>query len=119
MIEKIVMDYINDNSDVPAFLEIKGTYPDIQTPGNVRAFYLIEKTGGNETETIKKSTLAIQSWAGSMYEAASNSRKLIEILKGIIANERVIFISLNSEYNYTDTRTKYYRYQAVFDITHY
>ena len=38
--------------------------------------------------------------------------ELIEL--GIIASVR-----LNSDYNYTDTTTKQYRYQAVFDIVHY
>ena len=28
-------------------------------------------------------------------------------------------IKLNSDYNFTDTETKEYRYQAVFDINHY
>ena len=36
-----------------------------------------------------------------------------------IALEQIVSVSLNSDYNYTDTTTKEYRYQAVFDIVHY
>jgi len=28
-------------------------------------------------------------------------------------------VKLNSDYNFTDTVTKQYRYQAVYDISHY
>jgi len=37
-----------------------------------------------------------------------------------IADEsEVCKCSLNSDYNFTDTATKKYRYQAVFDLVHF
>jgi len=45
--------------------------------------------------------------------------ELKEILKDLIKLDEISRIKLNSDYNYTDTTTKEYRYQAVFDITHY
>lgn len=38
---------------------------------------------------------------------------------GIIDLDEIIQIDLNSDYNFTDTETKEYRYQAIFNITHY
>ena len=38
---------------------------------------------------------------------------------GIIDLDEIIQIELNSDYNFTDTETKEYRYQAIFNITHY
>jgi hypothetical protein len=38
---------------------------------------------------------------------------------GLLSEHDVLSVELNSNYNYTDTSTKEYRYQAVFDIRHY
>ena len=42
-----------------------------------------------------------------------------EMLDGLITLGDIARVELNSDYNFTDTATKTYRYQAVFDITHY
>ena len=40
-------------------------------------------------------------------------------MENIITLDSISRCSLEGDYNYTDTRTKQYRYQAVFDISHY
>ena len=40
-------------------------------------------------------------------------------VEGLIWLDEIRGVSLNSDYNFTDTTTKEYRYQAVFDIGHY
>ena len=119
MIEKIIYDYLKSKTEIPVLMELNGEYPEIKVPGNVRAFYLIEKTGSQENEHIITSTLAIQSWSKSMYEAAKANDDMIRILRKAIFLDDVTKVKLNSDYNFTDTRTKLYRYQAVFEITHY
>ena len=113
MIEKVVRDYLVSVLDgVPVKTEIPGTMP--------AKFYLIEKTGGGLDEHIKRSTLVIQSYAPSMYEAASMSEEVVALmLYGLVEQDEIVSVSLNSEYNFTDTSQKKYRYQAVFDIIHY
>jgi hypothetical protein len=37
----------------------------------------------------------------------------------LITLDSVSGVSLNSDYNFTDSTTKEYRYQAVFLVTHY
>jgi len=37
----------------------------------------------------------------------------------LVELDDVSSVSLNSDYIYTDTESKKYRYQAVFDIKHY
>lgn len=64
-------------------------------------------------------TYAFQSYAPTLYEAALLNAELKEVLKDLIKLDEISRIKLNSDYNYTDTTTKEYRYQAVFDITHY
>jgi hypothetical protein len=75
--------------------------------------------GGGETNHIKRASIAVQSLADSMYEAAELNEAVKELMKGITALKEVSSCRLDSDYNFTDTATKKYRYQAVFDLVHY
>ena len=57
--------------------------------------------------------------ADSMYAAAKLNEEVKAIMKGIIELPEVSSCRLDSDYNFTDTATKKYRYQAVFDLVHY
>lgn len=114
MIEKIIYDYLSglDDLSAPVYTEVPEDMPS--------TFYLVEKTGGTLTNHISKSTIAIQSYAESLYEAIQMNAVIKEVMiYGLINSNEVANVSLNSDYNFTDTETKQYRYQAVFEITHY
>lgn len=112
MIETIILDYLNENlENVTAYME---------RPADPEASYvLVEKTGGGESNHIYNATIAIQSIAESMYKAASLNEEIKDLMRGAIFLDGVAKVELNSDYNFTNTSTKRYRYQAVFDITHY
>lgn len=79
----------------------------------------VERTGGNG-KFLRNSTIAIQSYGATMYEAASLNEEVIRnMLFGIVELDEIVRVDLNQNYNFTDTSTKEYRYQAVFDIKHY
>lgn len=93
-------------------------------------YILIEKTGSSTSNRITTSTIAIQSISnslngGSMLQAMSlNDEVKAAILGegeeyGLIEEDDIIEVELQSDYNFTDTETKEYRYQAVFNVTHY
>ena len=111
MIEKIVLDYLTEHLNVSVYMEYPQNEPS--------SFVLIEKTGGSETDHLKRATMAIQSYAGSMYDAALLNESIKTALSNIIELDSISKCSLNSDYNYTDTETKRYRYQAVFDFIYY
>ena len=111
MIEQIILDYLAGKLSVSVRMEEE---PDL--PGS---YVLVEKTGGGETNYIKRATVAIQSYAGSLYEAARLNEEVKDAMSGIAELDTVSKCSLNSDYNYTDTFRKKYRYQAVYDIVHY
>ena len=110
MIEKIVLDYLSANSNIPCYTERNG---------QKGKYYVIEKVGGGETNPITRASIASQSLADSMYEAAELNEAVKELMKGITALKEVSSCRLDSDYNFTDTATKKYRYQAVFDLVHY
>lgn len=112
MIEEILYEYLGDSLSAPVYLEIPKDYPS--------RFYVIEKTGGAQVNHIKSATVAIKSYGESMYDAANMNEELKDaMLNGLIELAQIASVRLNSDYNFTDTTTKQYRYQAVFDIRHY
>ena len=111
MIEIVIKNFLDSHLSVPSFLEKQGKMPE--------SYVLFEKTGSGENNLISSSTYVFQSYAPTLYEAALLNAELKEALKDLIKLDEISKIKLNSDYNYTDTTTKEYRYQAVFDITHY
>lgn len=111
MIELTIKTYFDAVLDVDVYFEQPETAPE--------SFVLIEKTGSGRTNKLNSSTFAFQSYAGSMYEAAALNELVKAAADGLITLDEIASAKLNSDYNFTDTTTKRYRYQAVYDINHY
>lgn len=111
MIELIIKDFLDGQLNVPSFFEHQTELPD--------RYVLIEKVGGGQKNQLKSATVAVQSYAPSLYEAAKLNDQVKEAMLELVTVDAVSGVSLNSDYNFTDTETKRYRYQAVFDINHY
>lgn len=111
MIEKIVLTYLNKNMSVTAYTERPEHPP--------KRYLIIEKTGGGKENHINSATIAIQSYAESLLLAAELNKELKDCMEMAAELEEICKVELNSDYNYTDTSTKEYRYQSVYDITHY
>ena len=111
MIEESIYTYLTEKQTIPVYLERPKTPP--------TKYYLIEKTGGDMVNHIYHSTMIIQSYGASLYEAASLNEDIIDTMLDAISLGDVAKVSLNNNYNFTDPETSTYRYQAVFDIVHY
>ena len=111
MIEGILLDWLTEALSVPVRMEIPSPMPE--------KFVVLEKTGSSRQNHIFSATIAVQSFAPSLYEAAV----LNEDVKGVLLYgsqpDGVCRVELNSDYNYTNPDLDRYRYQAVYDITHY
>ncbi len=68
---------------------------------------------------IYPATFAFQSYSTSMQKAAELNEKLKQVIENMVELNEISGIHLNSDYNFTDTETKKYRYQAVFDINYF
>lgn len=113
MIEEMVLAYLNTVLDVPAYMEA----PEDDSV----SYVLVEKTGGSETDHIKSATIVLQSYAsksGTMYEAARLNEAVKKVMNDIIYSRDISRSKLNSDYEYTDTEKKRYRYQAVYDLVY-
>lgn len=111
MIEKTILDYLGEYLSVPVYME---------EPINKPASYvLIERTGSNESDLIESTTLALQSYGASLYDAAVLNMAVKARIKQAVELPTVSAVYINSDYNFTDTETKRYRYQCVAVVTHF
>ena len=115
MIEITVYEFLKSKLLAPVYTEIPNNPPS--------RMVTIEKTVSSQENQINRATLAIQSYGKSLYEAAELNEivkeTMLDGLDGLITLDEIAKVSLNSDYNFTDTTTKKYRYQAVFEIVHY
>ncbi len=110
IIEEKVRDHINSNSQVKAYTE--------RQPELSGKFIIIEKTNGGKRDRLRSSTIVLQSYAPSLAEAVELNEQMIPIMEALALDESIGSVSLNSDYPFPDTRTKEYRYQAVYNITY-
>lgn len=111
MIEKTILDHLSGALDVPCMME---------RPANAPAtFVLLEKTGESRENCISTAILAVQSYASTLLEAARLNEQVKTAMFDAVQLPGIAAVRLNSDYNFTDTAMKGYRYQAVFDVTHY
>lgn len=110
MIEKIVRDYLDSELTVPVYTEKPENLP--------QRYVLIEKTGGSCENFIHSDTLAIKSYAESLFEASKLNEVVKKAMNEIIILDSIGKSKLNTDYNFTDTAKKKYRYQAVYDLTY-
>lgn len=111
-IEKIVIDYLRDKMQTDA---VYGEIPDSPTG----EFFVVDKTGSVTEDLICTSTVAIQSYGDSKAQAAESNEKLKGAMREIVALDEVGGCYLTTDYNFTNTARKLYRYQAVYEVTHY
>lgn len=111
MIEKTILDYLkNQLTNVPVYMEIPANPP--------QKYCLVEKTGSSVSDYIHTATIVIQSVAVSLYEAAILNETVKTAMDSAISQASICKCKLNSDYNFTDTEKKKYRYQCVYDIVH-
>lgn len=110
MIEATVIAYLNNRINVSVYAEMPESKPD--------KFIIVEKTGSSRVNRVNHATLALQSYAPSMLEASELNEDVKEVMDGIIILSNISSSRLNSDYNFTNSADKRYRYQAVYELTY-
>lgn len=112
-IEKTILDWFEANQ-----IEAHIGEPEYNRNDDYR-FVVIQKTGSAKTNKICESTVALQSYAPTVYDAAVLNETVKELMERFVSEDRITGVSLNSDYEFTKTSTKQPRYQAVYNIYHY
>jgi len=111
MIEITIFNYLNNALSVPVYTELPKEKP--------QRFVVLDKIGSSKENYLPSSTIAFQSYAESKFQAALLNEQVKEAIENMIVLDGISKVELNSDYNFTDTTTKEYRYQAVYEIYHY
>lgn len=115
MIETVILNYLNEQLDVPVLMELPEV-PSEDYPSFPDRLVTIERIGSSKTNHVSTVSLAFQSYADSLYNAAVLDKQVREAMDDIVELNEIGGIRLTSNYNFTDERTKRYRYQCVYDI---
>lgn len=109
-IETTVIDYLSARLTESVSAEVP--------KGPPSSYVVVERTGGSDEPDghIRKATLAVQSCALTLIGAVGLSERVRTHMRRLPGLPKVLRCECTREYNYTDPRSKYRRYQAVFDI---
>jgi len=111
MIELTILNHLTSKLDVPIHLEKPST--------ETETYVVFEKTSSGKSNHLPSATFAFQSYAKSLYDAVVLNEQVKNAVEELILLDGIRGLDLNSDYNFTDTTTKEYRYQAVYDIRYY
>ena len=111
--EEIVIEYLDDVFE--GIIPVSGMVPSPMP----EKFVTVEKTGSSEQNFITTAKLAVQSWAKSQHDAMMLNEAVKMAMRGITALTEVSACRCSTDYNFTDTTTNRYRYQALFEVVYY
>ena len=107
MIETVML-YALEALGVPAYMEEPETPP--------ASYLVLRKTGSARENQIREATFAVMSYGPTLEAAARLNARVVELALGLGPTDGVFAVELNSDYEYTNTATKQYRYQAVLEV---
>ena len=82
------------------------------------SYVVIEKLGSYVENFTRHATIALKSYGTTLLESAELNERAKNAMDDVIKKPEISCSKLNSDYNFTDTTTKKYRYQAVYDLVY-
>lgn len=110
MILKTLLDFLLTKLNV---------YVGVEAPAQLSGYVLLDQTGSSRTNHIITTTIAIQSYGDTLYNAMVLNEQVKIAMDEFAALNQIARVELETDYNFTNTVTKQYRWQAVYSITHY
>ena len=111
LIEAFVIGELSALLDVPVYAEDPEDRP--------ARYVTVEKTGAEEERRVRRATLAVQSNAESLLAAAELNERVREAMERLWDCDEIASCRLETDYNWTDTSRRGYRYQGVYHLTYY
>lgn len=114
MIESKIIKYLI-NTDIPGiYYNVYAETPAEDIPEN---YVLIRRTGGSITDFVRSYNVYTETIGKDRLTTIKNHEAVIQAMREIAAHTEIMSCRLNSDYDATNTRTKDYRYQALWIIT--
>lgn len=114
MIEATIIQYLTAQ-DLPGIgAHIYGETPAENIPEN---YVLIRRTGGSMANYIRQYNIYTETVGKDRLTTLQNHEAVVSAMLAIRDHTDIMSCRLNSDYDATNTRTKEYRYQALWQIT--
>lgn len=111
MIETILLNYLEDTLRVPVWAEF---------PQNPPERFVILRFGDTTRENMLETTMVIaESYDSSLLKTAQLNQRVKAAMDALPELPEISAARLGADYPAPDTKNKRYRYQAVYNITHY
>lgn len=110
MIELVVKEYLEKTLNLSVYFERPKNPPN--------RYVLLDKTGSGKENHICSAVFAVQSYAPSLLQAAELNEEVKAAMDNLVVLDNIGKSELNTDYPYTDTTRKEYRYQAIYEITY-
>ena len=111
MIEETIIAYLNANLSVPVGGEISDKHP--------LRYVVVQKKGGERENHIYTSLFQFDAYAESLAAAAALCKDVMAVVDEMTDLGEVCSCEYGGDFNATDTASKRYCYQAMYNITHY
>lgn len=110
MVEKDIRDGLVDRLDVPVYTELPDTLP--------ASYVHLVRSGHYIENYVHHATITMWSVAESLYEAAVLDETVQEAMEDMYSSDVVSGLSLENNYNDTDSVTREYKYRSEYLITY-
>lgn len=111
MIETTIIAYLNANLTV----YVGGEIPD-KPP---LRYVVVQKKGGERVNRIDTALFQFDAYAESLAAAAALCKDVMAVVEDMTDLDDICSCEYGGDFNATDTASKRYRYQAMYNITHY
>ena len=111
MIEIIIRSYLEKVLSVPAFMEFPEDPPD--------RFVVLKKGDTTRDNWLETTMVIVESYDESLLKAAKLNQQVKAAMDMLPTMPEISAARLGADYPAPDTKNKKYRYQAVYNITHY
>ena len=111
MIEADVRDYLLTKVNVPVYLDAPKVTPN--------AYIKVFRNGTSGTRFLESALFTFHCIASTLLESAALSEQLKEAMYDMPSVPKISKVELNAETDWTDTATREYRYQSVYEITYH
>lgn len=111
MIEIILRDYLEQMVHVPVYMEFPKDPPE--------RFVVLRKGDTSRENWLETTVFIPESYAESMLSAAKLNGLIKTCMDSLVNLPEISASRLGTDYPAFDNKNNRYRYQAVYDVTHY
>ena len=111
MIESVITAYLAEELNISVSGMVPSPMPE--------KFVTVEKTGSSTEDKVRRATLAIDSWAPDQETAALLNEEVIAAMYAAVTQPQISEVQCETDYNFTDTKTRKARYSAIFGVVYF